>query len=133
MEWCNKISQDKTFNSVGYGWTNPILVVIKDLPKEVKDALKSSGSIAIKLNLDNGKCSSAEFYSDASSADAPYILEGNYNTWKSVVQGNLDVVQAVLSGNIRLAKGSLFDLARYTDAFVQLAKISSTIRSKFLA
>lgn len=114
------------------GWSNPLLIVVKDLPQQVRSTLNSADSIAIKLYLNNGKCDKVEFFPEASKADAPYVLEGNYNTWKSVVQGTMDVVSAVLSGNIRLAKGSLFDLARYTNAFVQLAKISTTINTKFI-
>ncbi|WP_338603277.1 Fis family transcriptional regulator [Sulfolobus tengchongensis] len=133
-EWCKRLSQNKEYNEAGKGWVSPILFVVTDVPGQVLDYLgvKGSNALAMKLYLNNGTCQGVEFFNDASKADAPYILEASYNAWKDIISGKLQVVSALMSGTIRLKKGSLFDLARYTTASVIMARISNEINTKFL-
>ncbi|ACP34478.1 conserved hypothetical protein [Sulfolobus islandicus L.S.2.15] len=133
-EWCKLLNESKEYNDAGKGWVSPILFVATDIPIQVLDYLgvKGTNAIAMKLYLNNGKCQGTEFFSDISKADAPYVLEASYNSWKDIISGKLQVVSALLSGTIKLKKGSLFDLARYTTASVVMANISNKINTKFL-
>ncbi|BDB98753.1 SCP2 sterol-binding domain-containing protein [Saccharolobus caldissimus] len=134
-EWCRRLNESKEYNDAGKGWVSPILFVVTDLPPQVSESLglKGTSSLAMKLYLNNGQCQGVEFFTDLSKADAPYILEATYENWKGVITGKLQVVSALLSGTIKLKKGSLFDLARYTTASVIMAKISTEINTKFLS
>ncbi|AOL17721.1 Fis family transcriptional regulator [Sulfolobus sp. A20] len=134
-EWCKRLNESKEYNDAGKGWVAPLLFVVTDVPGQVIQSLglNNVNALAMKLYLNNGQCQGVDFFTDVSKADAPYILEGSYETWKNIISGKLEVVSALLSGNIRLKKGSLFDLARYTSASVIMARISNQINTKFLA
>ncbi|NON62769.1 hypothetical protein [Acidianus sp. RZ1] len=99
---CSKTIQDTTFNSVSYGRTDPLLIVINGLSKEVRGASKRSGSVAISSTQIMGSVIVLSFIQKPLVQMHPYILNGDYNSWKSIAQGYLDAIQAVLSGNISL-------------------------------
>ncbi|MEM0363627.1 MAG: Fis family transcriptional regulator [Sulfolobaceae archaeon] len=133
-EWCKRLNQSKEYNDSAKGWVSPVLFVVTDVPGQILDNLgiKNTNSLAMKMYLNNGQCQGVEFFTDISKADAPYILESNYQNWKEVISGKVQVTNALLSGMIRLKKGSLFDLARYTTAFVAMARVSTEINTKFI-
>jgi|BEDMetMinimDraft_1075159.scaffolds.fasta_scaffold00243_7 putative sterol carrier protein len=128
--YCKALSEDKAYNEAGKGWQWDVVLSVVGLPKEVINQLGSDRA-SLKLSLREGKCLGVEFFT-GNVPDAPYVLEADYSTWTKVIQGKLEVVGAMLSGTIRLKRGSMVSLARYTNAAVAMARVTTKLNTKFL-
>ncbi|BBD73809.1 Fis family transcriptional regulator [Sulfodiicoccus acidiphilus] len=129
--YCKALSEDKAYNDAGKGWQWDVVLSVVNLPTELSRQLNADKA-ALKLQLREGKCLGVEFAIGA-VPDAPYVLEADYSTWSKVIQGKLEVVGAMLSGTIRLKRGSMVSLARYTNAAVAMARVTTKLSTKFLS
>ncbi len=148
-EWCKLLNGSKEYYEASKTapWDSVVLVST-NVPEKVRATLIemykkgeakadsvdfNSTAGAIKLNIKEGRCLGTEFHTDMSKVVGSLILEAPYDTWLKIIQGKLDVTVALLGGSIKIKKGSLTELARYTNAAVIMSNMSRKIKSKILA
>lgn len=110
LAWRDSINRSNAYRTSGASWTWPLLVRVDDGP-------------SFRLDLRGGQCHSIECLppatvDDEASAvrDAPFILGGPREEWERVLSGDCAPLVAVMQGRLRLEKGSLLKLSRYTGA-----------------
>ncbi len=63
-------------------------------------------------------------FADNDRADAPVIVAMDYDVGKGILMGKQDMTQAYMGGKVKIAKGNLMDLAKYSG---QLPKITGAL------
>jgi putative sterol carrier protein len=133
-EWCRLLNESKEYYEAAK--TTPwdsVVLISTNVPESVRKALNTTSTAgAIKLNIKGGKCLGAEFYTEVSNVSGAIVLEAPYDTWVKILQGKLDITVALLGGSIKVKKGSLTELARYTNAAVIMSNLSKKVKSKIL-
>jgi putative sterol carrier protein len=124
-EWaeifCKKINENSNYKSAAKGWKWPLVFKVTQLPDDLLRKYPS-GNIGIKADLFEGQCNGVEFYEDASKATADFIISASFENWMKILRGELNPVTAILQGKLKLEKGSMTTLMRYTTAAVELVK-----------
>jgi len=117
LEWaeklCNEINNIEIDEIRSWNWD--ILFILRNV---------KNNDMKFKVNIKAGKCLGVE-----EDGGADYIIEGDYNIWKSILLGELDLAVALLSGKLKLIKGDRLNLLRHIRAAVNIASI---IRAKGL-
>ncbi|AHC52659.1 hypothetical protein SUSAZ_10390 [Sulfolobus acidocaldarius SUSAZ] len=103
----------------------------RKLPEDIKSGyINNSSSGAVKLILDKGKCVATEFYVDILNVSADVILEARYQDWVRIIQGKLDASLALLGNTIKIKKGSLSELGKYTNTALIFADVARKINAR---
>ena len=117
LEWaeklCNEINNIEVDEIRSWNWD--ILFILRNV---------KNNDMKFKVNIKAGKCLGVE-----EDGGADYIIEGDYDIWKSILLGELDLAVALLSGKLKLIKGDRLNLLRHIRAAVNIASI---IRAKGL-
>jgi len=144
-EWCRLLNESKEyFEAAKTAPWDSIVLISTNVPEKTRNAIlewakqkgfqvedPNSTTGAIKLNIKGGKCLGAEFHTTG-NVDGAIVLEAPYDTWVKILQGKLDITVALLGGSIKVKKGSLTELARYTNAAVIMANLSRKVKSKIV-
>ncbi|ACP34863.1 conserved hypothetical protein [Sulfolobus islandicus Y.G.57.14] len=117
LEWaeklCNEINNIEIDEIRSWNWD--ILFILRNV---------KNNDMKFKVNIKAGKCLGVE-----EDGGADYIIEGDYDIWKSILLGELDLAVALLAGKLKLIKGDRLNLLRHIRAAVNIASI---IRAKGL-
>jgi hypothetical protein len=84
-------------------WVWPVALVMVRAPE-----LGYPDDVAVLLELRRGECIAAKVL-PAGEVTAPFIIRGDYDTWRRVVVGELDPVTAIVGNRLHL-EGSLITL-----------------------
>jgi len=121
QEFCKAVNELEGYRKSAKGWVWPILFKATKLPGFVKEKYGSE-VIGWKLNLNNGTCEGAEWFDDASKADADYILAASYDDWLAILEGKLNPTTALMRRKLKIEKGSYATVLRYPIAALYLVK-----------
>lgn len=118
------INGDAAYRAASRSWTWGVALVVPARPE-----LGIATDTAVEVDLDRGHCHAARAV-PAAKATAPFVLRGEYETWKRIVRGELDPVFAVSTGKLRLERGALTTLLLHTRsarALVACARMVPTV------
>ncbi|WP_016729941.1 SCP2 sterol-binding domain-containing protein [Saccharolobus islandicus] len=111
LEWaeklCNEINNIEVDEIRSWNWD--ILFILRNV---------KNNDMKFKVKIKAGKCLGVD-----EDGDADYVIEGDYNIWKSILLGELDLAVALLSGKLKLIKGDRLNLLRHIRAAVNIASI----------
>jgi len=116
--YVNQINDDADYKENGKGWVNPIRFISVD-----GDQKK-----AVWLNLKNGICEQSLSGNEALEAPSSYEIKGEHKAWEHLLKTNGDPLVALLTGKLKLTKGSLFTLSRYTASAKDLVRIAASVQ-----
>lgn len=128
-EWaealCHALNQSAEYKSAAAKWEGDILFIMTAVPQH----LAVGRTVAMKLKLRHGACLGSETYIDdeVRAAEAPYVLEADYNTWVEVITGKIQPIPAMVLGKIKIRKGSFSVLAQYATAALAIIKEAQRI------
>jgi len=114
-EYCRRLDSSERYRNSGRGWRYPILFKIG-----------SSGPGFI-LKLNNGRCLGVEWYDDATSVDAPVIIEADLDDWIDVINGRVNPLIAIMRRKLRVTKGSISTILRYSIAALEMVSVAQSI------
>ncbi len=104
-------------------WEGPLALLVRANP-----AHGIAEDRAVVLDLWHGDCRTARAEGrDAAYAAADFVIEGDRNTWKEVIEGRLDPLKGLMFGKLRLKKGRLTALLPYTRASKELVKSAQEV------
>lgn len=109
--WAQRINRSAAYQQAARAWEWPLIL---ELEEERGDARR------IYLDLWRGACRTARAAHETDYANTPYVLRATRAHWQQTLNGELDPLLAIARGKIKLQKGSLFALARYSNAAKQL-------------
>jgi putative sterol carrier protein len=99
QEWlnrlCEKLNQDKIYESIATKWEGDICVVIEPSGK-IKE------TIYYYLDLWHGKCRRVAVLNRLEEEKPVFILTANYENIAQIMKGNLDPMQAMLTRKLKV-------------------------------
>lgn len=108
------------------GFTGTLVLCVRDLPSN-----GSTKPAFATFDISEGRVTAADVV-DAVPDDATYVLAGNYDVWKDIVEG-YDSGKAVMYRRLRLEKGDVFRFFNriyfFTESLVALSKVPARLPS----
>lgn len=129
-EWgeacCAEMNRRESYRAAAAQWEDPVVLVMERDP-----ALGVEEDRAFWLDLHHGRCRGTRRATEADLAQAGYVLRAGPAAWGHILAGELDPITAVMTGRLRLARGSLFSLARYTAAAREMVAAAAAVPADF--
>lgn len=123
-EWTERLAgelnSDARFRRTAADWTGVLGLAI-ELPG-------GGGRVSI-LDISSGRCVAAGCDPEALAPD--YVISATTLLWKSVLEGKLDPMWGLMSGKLRLAKGSMVELASRGASALRIVECARKIRYTF--
>jgi len=128
-EFCRKLNESKSYRDSAKKWEGSILFSAVNLPDKIKE-LYGRDSVGFVLDLWHGECRGSKWFEDVSEAEADYILEAAYDDWIKVIEGKISPVAALVTKKIRVKKGSIATIMRFTLASINMVKVAQEVPTK---
>lgn len=124
------LNANAAYARAGKDWTHgPVTMIVK-----ANAALGIDNDQAMLLDVHGGECRAATFMEAQAARDAaPFVIEAEYDRWKSVIQGEVEPIKAMMQGKLKLTKGHLPTIIRYVESSRQLVVSAGHVDSQFLA
>ena len=119
------IEGDVAYREAASGWKWPLAFVLEPEP-----AVGIAEPLAVQVALERGRSHGARAL-PADAVDAPFVLRGDYATWKAVMREGLDPVMAVATGRLALARGALTTLMLHTRSARLLVDVARRVATRF--
>ena len=82
---------------------------------------------SVFLDLFEGDCREARSATETDRTAVPYILSGDFQAWKQVLEKELDPILALMTGKLKLEKGSLAALIPYVTSARELVAAAAQV------
>jgi putative sterol carrier protein len=133
-EWaeafCKELNKNEKYGRAAKTWEGDILFVVTDLPEEISSKFGGRKTLAFKLDLWHGECRGMEWYEDPETAEAAYVLEAKFDDWIKIIEGKLGPIPAMTARKLKVKKGSLATIMRYTMAALEMVKTAQQVPIK---
>lgn len=122
------INQNATYRTAAHDWDEGAIALVC----AAEPALGIDGPRAIVLDLEYGECHGVKYTDrETAMAEAPFVIEADYATWKAVIRGELDPIVAMLSSRLALARGALGSMIKNVEGSQALVKSATSIETRF--
>lgn len=118
------VNESDQYRETGKGWVWPVALVLEARPE-----LGYEQDAAMVLDLHDGSCRGVTMM-DGEDVDAPYVIRGNYETWKAIIKAELNPIAALMRGKLGLT-GSLATIVRYAQSAEALVGCATTVATEF--
>lgn len=123
---CERLNARESYRTAGASWEWPVVLVLAADP-----AAGVAEDRAVRLDLHRGECRGTRVATAADLEEAPYVLRAGIEGWDAILRGGTDPVSALMQGRLRLQRGNLFNLARYTDAAREMVAAAAEVGGHF--
>jgi len=129
-EWshacCDQLNRHEPYKSAASSWEGAIVMVMRADPRSGLEEDR-----AAYFDLHHGECRGARVATEEDLARAPYVMAAKPDVWKQVFGRQLDPISALMFGKLKLERGSMFSLARYTAAAKEMVVAASMVEAAF--
>lgn len=129
-EWshacCDQLNQHEPYRNAATNWEGAIVMVMRSDPKA-----GLTEDRAAYFDLHHGSCRGARAASLDDRDNAPYVMTAPPGVWKQIFSRQLEPISAIMFGKLKLERGSMFTLARYTTAAKEMVVAASMVDSRF--
>lgn len=129
-EWsracCERLNESEEYREAAAEWEGAVVLVMERDP-----ALGVEEERAFHFDLHRGSCRGARRATEAELAEARYVMRGTPMVWRHLLERELDPAAAIMQGKLRLAKGNVFALARYTAAAREMVSAVAEVEADF--
>jgi len=112
--WAAELSADSAWSAASKGWKWPLLIRVE-------------GHSAWLLDLYRGECRSIEAVDPDRGAE--FVLSAQAATWNRILDGNQAPMVAIMQGAVRLEKGSILTLGRFSSAATSMLEAAMRVGS----
>ena len=127
-EWlnslCEKLNQDKKYNTIAAKWEGDICVVIEP-------SGKINQTIVYYLDLWHGKCRRFAILTNTDEEKAAFILSASYDNIAQIMQGKLDPMQAMLTRKLKV-KGNMAVMMRNVPTVLDFVRCAREITNEIM-
>lgn len=118
-EWaerfCRELDSSERYRNAARGWKYPILFKV------------GSRGPGFLVKLEDGRCLGVEWFSDASSGDAPIVISGELDDWMEVIEGRVNPLTAILRRKLKIEKGDISLILRYSVAALEMVAAAQRV------
>lgn len=123
---CEALNASERYRRAAAEWEWPIVLAMTADPAHGVPEAR-----AFHLDLFRGECRGTRPATEEDRERAAYVMEAGPGAWREILSGRLEPVTALMQGKLRLARGSLFALARYADAAREMVAAAGTVDAVF--
>jgi putative sterol carrier protein len=129
-EWshacCAQLNGHQPYKSAASGWEGAIVMVMRADPKQ-----GLTEDRAAWFDLHRGECRGARMATPEDRESAPYVMSAVPSVWKQVFAREMEPISAIMFGKLKLERGSMFTLARYTTAAKEMVVAAGMVEAVF--
>jgi putative sterol carrier protein len=119
VAWGEAIRASDAYRRAAKRWQWP-MVITMTLGPELPER-------SVFLDLFEGDCREARSANETDRAAVPYVLSGDFQSWKQVLEKDLDPILALMMGKLKLEKGSLAALIPYVTSARELVATAAQV------
>jgi putative sterol carrier protein len=107
------------------------------MPEQSQDLLRQvdedivEGTIHAFIGLKDGGCTEVDVVGDPNERDVGFVLRGNHEMWRDLVDGEVEPIPAVMSGDLEV-EGDMHKILQYSDATTLLGEIAADTETTHL-
>jgi len=125
-EWAtlfkDEVNKSSVYKSAAKGWKWTVGLVVEAEPD--KHFPESRGVV---LDLYDGTARDIKVGSADDAQKSDFVISGSYSRWKQVATKELDATKGLLQGKLKLKKGDLPTIVRYTKASQEMTECTTRI------
>jgi putative sterol carrier protein len=122
------INQNPLYATAGKDWTHGAVALV--VKADASIGLPEDMSVVLDVNA--GVCRSARYVTATEArTSAPFVVEGPYDNWKTLIVQNQDPIKALMQGKLKLTKGHLPTIIRYVESSKQLLASAQNVTTEF--
>lgn len=122
------LNTNPDYATTGRDWTHGAvaLVVAAD------ETIGIAEDMAVLLDVHEGTCRAATYTTGQKAREtAAFVIESDYDFWKTLMVHNKDPMIALMQGKLRLTKGKLPTIIRHLEASKQLIASARAVLTEF--
>lgn len=129
-EWaracCQALNRSEAYRASAATWEGEIILQMSADPAQGVDADRS-----VYIDTHRGECRRAHVAGEDEIARAAFAFRADPDTWRRLLAKEIEPVAAIMQGKLRLVRGNLFALARYTQAAKDMVSASGEAGGTF--
>ncbi len=126
-EFCKRLSTNEKYRAAARTWEGSIAFIATNIPAAVREKLGIGERAGFVLDLFHGECRGVIWSADVSSLDAEYFIEATYEDWMKVISGQLSPIAGLMSRRLKVTRGSMAKLMRYTTAALAMVSTAQEV------
>lgn len=124
--WKDEINKSEMFRKYGATWEWPIALKMNADP-----ASGLNEDRAVYLDLWHGECREARAAKQEDLNTVPYMISGDIEVWKKILNKQLDSTAALMTRKTKLERGNILKLSKYSNASKHMVEAATLVPSKF--
>jgi putative sterol carrier protein len=125
-EWAtqfkDEVNKSSVYKAAAKGWKWTVGLVVEAEPdKQFPEAR------GVVLDLYEGTARDVKVGSAEDAQKSDFVISGSYSRWKQVATKELDATKGLLQGKLKLKKGDLPTIVRYTKASQEMTECTTRI------
>ena len=125
---CEALNRSDDYRASAAAWEGSIVLAMSADPAQgVED------DRAVFIDAHRGECRGSWPASEDEIATATYVLRADPATWQRLLAKETDPVSAVMQGKLRLVRGGLFALAKFSQAAKDMISAAAGVGGTFPA
>ena len=129
-EWshacCEALNRSEAYRTSAATWQGAIVLTMTADPAHGVEADRS-----VYIDTHQGACRGARPATEEDAAVAPFVFRADVAAWKRLLAGELDPVSAVMQGKLKLVRGGLFTVAKYSAAAREMIAAAAEVGGTF--
>ncbi|RBP95840.1 putative sterol carrier protein [Cytobacillus firmus] len=125
-QWKEEINKSEMFQKYGAKWEWPLVMKMNADP-----AIGLDKDRFVYVDLWHGVCREARIAQPADVDSVPYMISGDAEIWKKILDRKLDSIAALMTRKTKLERGNMMKLAKYTNASKYMVEAATRVASRF--
>jgi putative sterol carrier protein len=129
-EWCvaccDRLNGRDSYRTAAAGWKGAVVLAMTPDPAHGIETER-----AVWIDVDDGVCRGTRVATAEDLHTATYVFRADAAQWSRLLAGEVDPVAAVMTGKLKLARGSLFTLAKYAQAAREMVLAAGEVGGTF--
>jgi putative sterol carrier protein len=123
---CDQLNAHEPYRTAASSWEGAMVMVMR-----ADERTGLAEDRAAWFDLHHGACRGARAATPEDRAAAEYVMSAPPRIWKQIFARDLDPMSALMFGKLKLERGSMFTLARYTTAAKEMVIAASMVDAVF--
>lgn len=105
--------------------------VLDGLLTQVEVNVVEGNTVYAYLDIYDGGCREVAVLDSLDEQDHGFVIRGQYDDWKDLVQGNADIIDQIMGGRMHV-DGEMEKILQYANAAVTMTEIAAETKPRFL-